>query len=329
MEKIVSFDGLGFGPFQFDRVAFTLGDFKIYWYAVIIACGIALAVAFCLSQAKKFDLTSDNILDVLLFGLPIGIICARAYYVIFSPEGQTYDSLFDMIDIRNGGLAIYGGIIGAFITGAVYCKVKKVNMFALFDIASFGFLIGQSIGRWGNFINGEAHGGVTDLPWGMTINGKGPYHPTFFYEFLWNVIGFVLLLIFVKKWKKHHGEAFFLYTAWYGLGRAFIEGLRTDSLTAGSIRVSQVVAIVAFVAGIVLFVLSRRNLLEKFQGKARENAKKRAEKRAARYKPVYQPLFSGSALDGDAAPQQLTEGEQFPLDKEEDVALGTEDEVDG
>lgn len=314
-EKIVSFDGLGIGPLQFDRVAFSIGDFSVYWYAVIISIGLILAVCFCLWQAKKFELTADNVLDVLLFGLPVGIICARLYYVIFSPANVVYNSFFDVIDIRNGGLAIYGGIIGAFVTGAIYCKVKKVKMLALFDLASFGFLIGQSIGRWGNFINGEAHGGVTDLPWGMTINGRGPYHPTFFYEFLWNVIGFVLLFLFVKKWKKNHGEGFFLYMAWYGLGRAFIEGMRTDSLMFAGIRVSQIVAAVAVVFGIVLFILARKGVLDKAKDKVAERAKKKSD----RYKPVYSSLFSDEALNAAAKQEQLGEGtaENNPTDEEE------------
>jgi len=303
-EKIISFDGLGLGPFQFDRVAFSIGGFQIYWYAVIIACGLILAVAFCMWQARKFDLTVDNVIDVLLFGLPIGVICARLYYVIFSPAGVSYESFAEIIDIRNGGLAIYGGIIGAFVTGAVYCWIKKVNMLALFDIASLGFLIGQTVGRWGNFINGEAHGYVTDLPWGMTINGRGPYHPTFFYESLWNLIGFALLILFAKKLKKHHGEVFFLYLSWYGLGRALIEGLRTDSLPIGDFRVSQIVAIVALIAGILLFILSRLHVIEKIQPMKKAREKKKAE----RYKPVYQSLFSAEALDG-SAPKQLGEGD--------------------
>lgn len=305
MEKIISFDGLGIGPIQIDRVAFSIGGLQIYWYAVIIACGLMLAVAFCMWQARKFDLTVDNVIDVLLFGLPAAVICARAYYVIFRPAGVTYDSFAEIIDIRNGGLAIYGGIIGAFVTGAIYCRVKRVNMLALFDLGAMGFLIGQTIGRWGNFINGEAHGYTTDLPWGMTIDGRGPYHPTFFYESLWNAIGFVLLFIFVRKLKKHHGEAFFLYLSWYGLGRAFIEGLRTDSLPVGDFRISQIVAIIALAAGIILFILSRLHVIEKIQPKVQAREKKKAE----RYKPVYQSLYGPAQTAENNEPKQLSEGD--------------------
>ncbi len=293
MKNSIGFEGIGIDAFEVKR-SFTLqdifgniqlpesiGSFQIYWYGVIITLGLILAVGFCLWQAKKFDLTTDNIIDVLLWGLPIGVICARAYYVLFKLE--EYDSFAEMINIRDGGLAIYGGIIGAFFTGFLYCKIKKANLFALFDIASLGFLIGQSVGRWGNFVNAEAHGGLTKLPWGMTINGSGPYHPTFFYESLWNVLGFVLLLFFAKKWMKFHGETFFLYFAWYGLGRFFIEGLRTDSLMLGPMRISQILAVIFFLGGIAGFALSRKGLVLKIQNKLIGTT----EKNTKEYKPIY------------------------------------------
>lgn len=296
---MINFEEIGLGPFHVKR-GFPIGSFTIYWYAVIIVFGLILAVSFCMWKAKKFDLTTDNVLDVLLYGLPAGIICARAYYVIFKPADVVYDSFLDMINIRDGGLAIYGGIIGAFAVGAIYCYVKKVNMLALFDLAALGFMIGQCIGRWGNFINGEAFGGPTDLPWGMSINGSEPVHPTFFYESLWNAIGFVLLLLFVYKWKKNHGEVFFLYLTWYGVGRAMIEGMRADSLYIGPLRVSQVLAIAAALAGIVLFILSRKGVIKVAQVHSEERKKKKSD----RYKPVYKPLFQATALsDGEDVKQ--------------------------
>ena len=327
MEKMIGFEGLGIGPFRLNRIAFSIGDFDVYWYAVIIAAGLILAVAFCMWQARKFDLTQDNVIDVLLWGLPIGVICARAYYVLF--ELDRYDSIVEMINIRDGGLAIYGGVIGAFITGFLYCRVKKVNVLALFDLASFGFMIGQSIGRWGNFVNVEAYGAQTDLPWGMTIYSSsvqpGPYHPTFFYESMWNVIGFILLFIFAKKWKKHHGEACFLYFAWYGLGRAWIEGLRTDSLYLGPVRISQILALVFLIAGVTLFILSRKGVLLKVQDKLVDRAIKKKE----RYKPVYTPLLNNpnEALGGGEAPQQLEEAKE--PEKEEISREITEEESNG
>lgn len=328
MENMVGFEGVGISPFLMDRIAFSIGSFDIYWYALIITVGLILAVLFCMWQAKKFDLTVDNILDVLLFGLPVGVICARAYYVIF--QWDQYESFAEMVNIRDGGLAIYGGVIGAFVTGYIYCRIKKVNLLAMFDIASLGFLIGQSIGRWGNFVNGEAYGEVTDLPWGMTINGYGPYHPTFLYESLWNVVGFVLLFIFAKKWMKHHGEVFFLYFAWYGLGRFFIEGLRTDSLYLGPVRISQILAAVFCLAGVALFVLSRKGFIRKVQDKIVD----RAVKKQQAYKPIYTPLLQNNdpALGG-AFVEQLTEGEtasETDSESDEDISREIEkEESDG
>lgn len=328
MEHLIGFEGLGISPFSLDTVAFRIGSFSVYWYAVIITCGVMLAVAFGLWQSRKFDLTPDNIVDVLLWGLPIGVVCARLYYVIFT-WGQ-YHSFYDVVNIRNGGLAIYGGIIGGFLTGLVYCRIKKINLFALFDIAALGFMIGQAIGRWGNFVNAEAHGTVTDLPWGMTIDGSGPYHPTFLYESLWNVIGFILLFLFAKKWKKQHGEVFFLYSAWYGAGRFWIEGLRTDSLYlwGGVIRVSQLLAAVFFVFGVVLFVLCRKGVLSKWSA-ASAQKKKKKEKEA--YKPVYMPLLHPENADpaltgGDGEdPKALREGEEEPEQKPEKESDSTEE----
>ncbi len=322
MENMIGFEGIGILPFLMDRVAFSIGDFDIYWYAVIITLGLILAVGFCMWQARKFDLTVDNVLDVLLWGLPIAVICARAYYVLF--KLNQYDSFAEMVNIRDGGLAIYGGVIGAFITGFVYCRIKKANVLALFDLGSFGFLIGQAIGRWGNFVNAEAYGEPTDLPWGMTINGYGPYHPTFFYESLWNVLGFILLFVFAKKWLKYHGEVFFLYFAWYGLGRFFIEGLRTDSLYLGPIRISQLLAAVFFVFGIVCFVLSRKGIIIKFQDKILD----RSEKKQAKYKPVYTPLFEESkeALSEGATMAELTSSSEDTADISREI---TEDKDNG
>ncbi len=319
MENMIGFEGIGISPFLIDRVAFSIGKFDIYWYAILITLGLVLAVAFALWQAKKFDVTADNIIDVLLFGLPAAIVCARAYYVLFRLDA--YDTFAEMVNIRDGGLAIYGGVIGAFVTGFIYCKIKKVNMLALFDLAALGFLIGQTVGRWGNFINGEAFGGVTDLPWGMTINGYGPFHPTFFYESLWNCIGFVLLFLFAKKWMKHHGETFFLYFAWYGFGRFFIEGLRTDSLYLGPIRISQLLGAIFFIVGVVFFILSRKGFVTKWQDRIIQNAVKKQQE----YKPVYIPLLnkeSTSLQEGEtvehlkeATPEETNISEEIEEEK--------------
>lgn len=269
MTNTISFNKLGIFDLEINRVAidniFGTG-IDIYWYAIIITFGMILAISFCMWQSKKFGFTSDELLDVCLWGVPCALIGARLYFVIFMLDH--FDSLWDMINFRNGGLAIYGGIIAAFIVGLVYCKIKKKNALALFDLASFGFFIGQSIGRWGNFVNAEAYGSVTDLPWGMSINGAEAVHPTFIYESLWNLIGFLIAFIVIKRVKKEHGEIFCFYMGWYGLGRAFIEGLRQDSLKVlGVFRISQILGLVFFVGAIVLFVLIRKGVIRKLTEK--------------------------------------------------------------
>ena len=288
MTNTISFNKLGIFDLEINRVAidniFGTG-IDIYWYAIIITFGMILAISFCMWQSKKFGFTSDELLDVCLWGVPCALIGARLYFVIFMLDH--FDSLWDMINFRNGGLAIYGGIIAAFIVGLVYCKIKKKNALALFDLASFGFFIGQSIGRWGNFVNAEAYGSVTDLPWGMSINGAEAVHPTFIYESLWNLIGFLIAFIVIKRVKKEHGEIFCFYMGWYGLGRAFIEGLRQDSLKVlGVFRISQILGLVFFVGAIVLFVLIRKGVIRKLTEKI---VQKQVDKQNS-----YTTVFEGS-----------------------------------
>lgn len=283
--NVISFDGLGLGPFTIDRVAIhnLFGSIDIYWYAIIITTGLILALLFGMSQAKHNGLTSDNIVDVALFGVPAALIGSRIYYVIF--EWDSFETFAEMIDIRNGGLAIYGAVIAGFLTGFIYAKVKKISILALFDIGAMGFLIGQFIGRWGNFINGEAFGYVTDLIWGMTINGKGPFHPTFFYESLANFIGFILIFIYFRKFKKKNGEIVFLYMIWYGIVRMLIEGLRTDSLYIFNLRVSQVLSGVIAVVGLALFILLKAGVLDKIFAKKQMEI----EKKENNYNEIYKP----------------------------------------
>lgn len=234
--------------------SFTLFGHTFYWYGVIIALGFLLAVAYCYHRCREFGISPDDLTDNLLFAVPLAIIGARAYYVIFYGH---YDSFWDMVKIWEGGLAIYGGIIAALITVWIVCRVKRISPLAVLDTASFGFLIGQSVGRWGNFMNREAYGYETDIfcRMGLTLNGKSIYvHPTFLYESLWNALGFVLLHTLSKKIeRKFDGEFFLLYLAWYGLGRAWIEGLRSDSLYIGStgLRVSQLVASLTCIGAVV------------------------------------------------------------------------------
>lgn len=258
MYQDISFPGLGLS-FNPSRVAFSIGSKPIYWYGIIIAVGFLLAVLYAMRRCKQFGLTQDNIIDMLICAVPSAIVCARAYYCIF--EWELYkDDPIRVLFIWEGGLAIYGGIIGAMLAVLVYTKVAKVKTSAMLDIGGLGLLIGQSIGRWGNFINREAFGTMTGsfLRMGLTdANGATIYvHPTFLYESLWNALG-LLILHFLSKRRKYDGQVFVMYIGWYGLGRVFIEGLRTDSLylMGTNLRVSQLVAGICVVFAVVfLFV---------------------------------------------------------------------------
>ncbi len=235
--------------------SFTLFGHTFYWYGVIIACGFLLAVAYGYHRCREFGISQDDLTDNLLFAVPLGIIGARVYYVIFFGN---YDSFWDMCKIWEGGLAIYGGVIATVLTVLIVCRVKRISPLAVLDVTSFGLLIGQSVGRWGNFMNREAYGYETDVfcRMGLTLNGETVYvHPTFLYESLWNALGFVLLHIVSKKiQRRFDGEFFLLYLAWYGLGRAWIEGLRSDSLYLGGtgLRVSQLLACLTCIGAVVL-----------------------------------------------------------------------------
>lgn len=247
---------------------------SIYYYGIIIAVGFLLAVWYAMHRSTEFGLTEDNILDNLIIATPVSIIGARLYYVIFNPEGYFGPGNWKhIIEIWNGGLAIYGGLIFAILTVLIICRRKKINVLALLDLVCIGFLIGQSIGRWGNFFNREAFGYETEIFCRMglqTASGSFVYvHPTFLYESVWNAVGFVILHFHSKK-RRYNGEIFLMYLAWYGLGRYFIEGLRTDSLYIGQtdIRVSQLLAIICF--GISLILLLRNLILKKDILKSKE-----------------------------------------------------------
>ena len=258
MEHAISFPGLGL-DFTINRVAFEVFGKNIYWYGIIICIGFVLGALYLNSRVKEFGFTSDNLVDCMLLGVPAGIICARIYYVAF--EWDYYrQHLNEIIAIWNGGIAIYGSIIGVLLMLWGYSRVKKVSFISMCDLAAMGLLIGQLVGRWGNFVNAEAHGGPTSLPWGMSIDGGDPVHPTFLYESLWNLIGFIAIH-FYSKHRKFKGEIALLYVAWYGLGRAWIEGLRTDSLYVFSaLRVSQVLAIVSCIAAVCVLVRQYRKI---------------------------------------------------------------------
>ena len=236
-----------------------IGPLSIYLYGMIIALGMVLAVVYGCRRGKAFGINADDITDGVLWIVPFAILCARLYYCVFSWD--TYkDNLLSILYIWEGGLAIYGGVLGAALGVAVFCRFKKIKLPALLDLVALGFLIGQSIGRWGNFFNREAFGAATDSFFRMGLMNKYTetweyYHPTFLYESLWNAVGFVLLH-FLSKRRKYDGQIALGYAAWYGLGRTFIEGLRVDSLYWGPFRVSQVLAAVSCLAAVCVLMLN-------------------------------------------------------------------------
>ena len=275
MVNHVSFPGLGL-EMEINRVAFTVFGVPIYWYGVCIALGLLLGMLYAFRYAKSYGIDADRMVDVIFVSTIAAIIGGRAYYVATAPF--EYQSVWEMIDIRLGGIAIYGGVIGAFLMGALMCRLRKVPMLPMFDLAAQGFLIGQCVGRWGNFFNQEAFGGNTTLPWGMisentqqylqsvqqtlaaqgmTVDPSMPVHPTFLYESIWCGLGFLLLWRYSKH-RRFHGEMTLLYVMWYGFERFFVEGLRTDSLMVGNVRISQAVAALSVVAALVAWVVLRR-----------------------------------------------------------------------
>ena len=253
--SVISFPSLGISVNPPRSI--SLGPLNIYFYGIIIACGLVLAVLYCMNRSKEFGIQEDDILDGVLWVTPFAICCARAYYCIFAWQEYAADPI-SVLYIWNGGLAIYGGVIGALIGVSVLCKLKKIKLPAMLDLVLLGFLIGQSIGRWGNFMNREAFGAPTDSFFRMglynTVTGQTEYyHPTFLYESVWNLCGFVLLH-FLSKRRKYDGQIALCYAAWYGLGRCLIEGLRMDSLYWGSFRVSQVLAGVSCVVAVIVLI---------------------------------------------------------------------------
>ena len=308
MEHVIAFPGLNL-EFTINRVAFNVFGKDIFWYGIIICIGFILAALYANVRVKQFGLTSDNLIDCLIICVPVGVICARLYYVIF--EWKYYsEHLNEIVAVWNGGIAIYGAVIGVVIALFAYSRFKKIPFASLCDLAALGLLIGQCIGRWGNFINGEAHGTTTLLPWRMTIDGSSPYHPTFLYESLWNLLGFIILH-FVSKKRKFNGEIALLYVAWYGAGRAWIEGLRTDSLYLGPIRVSQLLAIVSCAIAIVVLVrkYNRIAVAKKFYRPAPAQP---APEAAAPAAPAEQPAKAADK----AEPVKETAAEEQPAPQE-------------
>ena len=271
----VSFPGMGL-DFEVNRVAFSIGDLPVYWYGILIALGFILAILYVSRRAREFGVDADRMLDVILGGAIGGIVGARAYYVILQWDyyGQNLSQIFNT---RSGGMAIYGGLIGGVLIGLLMCKIRRVKFMPALDLVVGGFLIGQGIGRWGNFVNIEAFGANTSLPWGMSssvitdyltqheaeleaigmdIDPNMPVHPTFLYESLWCLLGFAFIAWYTRR-RKFDGELTLLYMMWYGAGRAVIEGLRTDSLMipGTSLRASQVLAAAMAVVAAIIWIV--------------------------------------------------------------------------
>ena len=321
----VSFPGLGIDNFKLDPVAFELFGLEIRWYGLFIVTGMIIAFAYAYYRSAQEGFTLDNLLDVGIYAILFGVLGARLYYVIMKldtyilPSRSAWENFKDMINIRGGGLAIYGGIIAGALTLFVYCRIKKKDWRRLFDLAAPGVMIAQAMGRWGNFFNGEAHGGIVAeghplyclrmglYPNDLNTPAMAYVHPTFLYESLWNILGFVLINVFIYKRKKFNGQIVLTYAAWYGFGRMLIEGLRTDSLYLGGgnsgIRVSQLVGFLCFVFGTALMIYMF------IRTKKQEKA------------GTYVPVFSGVTAQQNAAEddEEIDEGnDAVEQDTEED-----------
>ena len=241
-----------------DRVAFTVFGIDVMWYGILMATGMILGTYLALKEAERVGISEDDVLNLAIFAIPAGVLGARLYYVIFN-WGFYSQNPSQILNFRGGGMAIHGALIGGILAGLIYTKIKKIKFFKMADIALIGMPLAQSIGRWGNYINREAHGGPTNLPWGIMVDGV-KVHPTFLYESIWDFGIFIFLWMFRKK-KKYEGQVAVYYIILYSLGRFFIEGLRTDSLMIGHLRMAQVISLVGVVGGIIahIYLLKKNN----------------------------------------------------------------------
>lgn len=238
-----------------DPVAFTLFGLDIRWYGILIASGVVIGTLLALREAKRRGLNEDTLLDFLLFAIPGAIVGARIHYVVFSWDFYR-NNPSEILNLRGGGLAIHGAVIAGVIIALIFSRVKKLNFWLIADIVAPSLILGQAIGRWGNYANQEAHGGPTNLPWGILIDGV-KVHPTFLYESIWNFLVFIFLMWYRKR-EKVEGEVFLLYIILYSLARGIIEGLRTDSLMWGQFRVAQLISVATIIVGLILCIRLRK-----------------------------------------------------------------------
>lgn len=259
MTNTIAFPALGL-EFTINRVAFHIFQKPIYWYAIIIMTGFILALLFVSKTCEKRGVSRDTVFDIAFWGLIFGIIGARIYYVIFDPDCLN-GNILNIIKLWEGGLAIYGGIIAAVLTALIYCRMKKLPILKTFDVCAPGLLIGQAVGRWGNFVNAEVYGKETASLFRMSINSSAGVHPLFLYESVWNILGFIIILLFRDK-KKADGQVFFFYTLWYGIGRLFLEGMRQPEyilyLIDGRLGISQAVSGVMIIFSVIMLAMLQR-----------------------------------------------------------------------
>ena len=336
MSTTVSFPGLGIGEFSVDRVAFEIFGKPVYWYGVIIMLGIVAAFVHAVIRSKREGFTPDDVLDMGIFTVLFGVLGARLYYVLTTLDTHEYKTIIDVLAVWQGGLAIYGGIIAgctALVLTAVY---KKINPLKVMDAVGPGVMLAQAIGRWGNFMNGEAFGyevaeGSALYPFRMgllsdythTGNVMHFYHPTFLYESVWNIVGFIIICFLYRK-KKFNGQIALMYFAWYGFGRMFIEGLRTDSLYVGPFRISQVVGAVCFVAGVALMIagtiLVKKGKLDKWlavrwaEPVPAEGQVEAEEVETEEAEAVTEEIAVSVPVETPATPEAEAEVEEAPLD---------------
>jgi phosphatidylglycerol:prolipoprotein diacylglycerol transferase len=260
----IQFPGFGW-QFDINPVAFSIGDRGVYWYGIIIAVGLLLCVLYASKTSPRFNVDAGKLINCTLVGIITGIIGARTYYCFFQWDYYSKNPI-EVFYINNGGLAIYGGIIGSMIGGLIVAKIQKMKIMAVLDVAMNSFLLGQGIGRWGNFTNQEAFGSETTLPWRMMSEGTGgvAVHPCFLYESIWCLLGFLVLYLYSKFRQRYSGQIFFMYLVWYGFERMIVEGLRTDSLMLPfevfglQIRVSQLLSFAIFVFGIIMLIINHK-----------------------------------------------------------------------
>lgn len=283
-----------------DPVAFEIFGIPIRWYGILLSAGMLVGIFLAYNEARKLGHNPEYIIDLVLWCIPMAIIGARLYYVIFEWDYYRGD-IMKIINIRQGGLAIHGALIAAVLTGYVFTRLKRISFWETADIAAPGIVLGQAIGRWGNFINEEAHGGPTDLPWGIMVDGI-KVHPAFLYESLWN-IGVLLFLILYRRKKKADGEVFLLYGIVYSVGRFWIEGLRTDSLMFMGMKQAQIISIVIIAAFTALLIYRRKK-------KGEITGEKAAEEEAVKMGASEEETAEDEATEEETVNTEVSEEEE-------------------